>query len=159
MLASFGALLKRYSQWPHRKTTESPTVCTRSNKEERRCEKTPAHTINIQPVTDGISQPVEWSTINQFDTHQCQSQSLRPIVLIWCCCDSSCSPRQISGQIIFQLDSTAVHSVLEVINFLANNFAKRWRIVQILWKKKQQQICNMTHHTSSTAPHYLVIYH
>jgi len=79
--------------------------------------------------------------------------------LIWCCCDSSCSPRHISGEIIFQLDSTAVHTVLEVINFLANHFAKRWRIVQILWKKKQQQICSMTHHTSSIALHYLVIYH
>jgi len=34
---------------------ESPTVRNYSNQEERRHDKTLAHTINVQTVTDGIS--------------------------------------------------------------------------------------------------------
>jgi len=41
---------------PHQKNTEWSTVCTCSNKEKRRHDC--AHRIDIQSVTDGISQRV-----------------------------------------------------------------------------------------------------
>jgi len=40
------------------KPKESPSVRNCSNKEERRRDQTLAHTINVQTVTDGISQRV-----------------------------------------------------------------------------------------------------
>jgi len=46
MLGSFRALTKRYSQWPHETNTERSTVCTCSNKEERR-HKIFAHTNDV----------------------------------------------------------------------------------------------------------------
>jgi len=44
-IASFSLLTKRYLEWPHRKTTEWPTVLTCSNQEERHRDKAHVHMI------------------------------------------------------------------------------------------------------------------
>jgi len=48
--------------------------------------------------------------------------SVRPVILIWCCYNSACLLCQISGKLIFQLDSAAANRALEAINFLVHNF-------------------------------------
>jgi len=52
MLAQICWLTNRYLQWLHRNPKESPTVRNCSNQERRR-NKTPAHTINVQTATSG----------------------------------------------------------------------------------------------------------
>jgi len=49
---------------------ESPTVRNCSNQEERRHDKTLAHIINVQSITDGI----KWSRKHEFDTCRAWSQ-------------------------------------------------------------------------------------
>jgi len=47
MLASFCSLTRTYLSWIDRKHTEWLTARTSVNQEERRRDKTPAHTINV----------------------------------------------------------------------------------------------------------------
>jgi len=70
----------------------------------------------------------KWSMIHQFDACQSQTHSVRPVVLIWCCYNSSCPP--CFGSLVIQLDKC--HRALEAINFLAHNFAKCWPLFGLL---------------------------
>jgi len=58
MLTHFCSLIKKIFTVLTENPKESPTVCNCSNQEERHHAETPAHTINVQTVTDGISRPV-----------------------------------------------------------------------------------------------------
>jgi len=56
-----------------------PTLRNCSNQEERRHDKTLAHTISVQTVTDGISRRVTSGRENTFDTCQIVNHAVKVI--------------------------------------------------------------------------------
>jgi len=70
---------------------ESPSVRKCSNQAEGRRDKTPAHTINVQTVTDGTSRRV---TNGQEHTSliltYTESRLLKAVSILWCCYNSFC---------------------------------------------------------------------
>jgi len=59
MIASFGAWTKRCSQWEHEKTQSDRLYAPAATWKKRCWDKTAAYMIDIQSVSDGISQRVK----------------------------------------------------------------------------------------------------
>jgi len=61
------SLTKRYLQWPHNKLGEWLYAPAGSNQEERRRNKTPAHTINVQSLMASDGESRKWLRVHQCD--------------------------------------------------------------------------------------------
>jgi len=83
-----------YSGHTKKKNKESPTVRNCSNQEERRHDKTLAHTISVQTVTDGISRRVTSGREKNkvWYLSITESRLLRAAIVTWCCYNSYYPP-------------------------------------------------------------------
>jgi len=108
------------------KPKESPIVRNCTNQEERRHDKTLAHTINVQTVTDGISRRVTSGWENtKLDT--CRSRSLDYWGLLsWCdavLTVTVCHALDLK-RVHLSAGQCPAHVELEAVNFLTNIFAR-----------------------------------
>ena len=124
-----------------KKTTERRTACTCSNQEERRRDKTPAYTIDIQSLMASDGDLRQWLTVHQFDT--CRSQSRDHIV--------EANEAYYRKVMLLSQFLHAIRQILRVlrlsagqcpgahgayaVNFLTRNFARCWRSLKILSKQ------------------------
>jgi len=119
-------VLQTVAQWP--------TVCTSSDKEEIRRDKTLAHKIDIDSVTGGVSQRVKSSryTLDWYLSIS-QTGSARPTVLTRCCYNSSFPPHigSLSSLSWSCRDIAAGHRVPEALDFLFHNFTRCWLIFMV----------------------------
>jgi len=144
MLAWFCLLMKAYLQWPHGKTQSDPTASTFINQEERRCCKTPAHTINAQsPMASvGESQMVDIAPVWYLQITESGLVGIRPI---------DCNVMLLQ-QFLPDKHTSDLKRVLDIIagqwpdgaqgawdnQLFPHNFTKCWAIYEILSKRTWQ---------------------
>jgi len=73
-----------------KKATEWLTECICSDQEERRCDRTPAHKINVQSLTASVGKPQVVDSTPVWYLSITKSRLTRPIIVTWCCYNSFC---------------------------------------------------------------------
>jgi len=73
-----------------KKTTDWLTECICSSQDKRRCDKTPAHNINVHSLMASVGQPQLVDSTPVWYLSITKSRLTRLIVVTWCCYDSFC---------------------------------------------------------------------